>query len=199
MAHNNLGVCLTNQRRSAHAIAAYRKAVIIEGPAPANVSIDPYQQFMSQYHCPQVPMYSAASKTMYTTLLGGISLYYLFPPTQELKRDNGLPFIDEVTTLTTTSAGKSSECISKQRLPALLGAGAVFFAAPGTPLFGNGVIKLDSIAKRTLVGYMYGGIRSSSPHSTHGDPTYGSSLAIPIYVTPTASTCTLAVAPAEER
>lgn len=178
-------------------INAYRKPVYITGPAAANVRIDSYEQFMSQYNCATVPLYSAASKTMYTTFLGGISLYYLFPPTQELKRDGGLPFIDEITTLTVKPDGTSSECIAAQTLPALLGAGATFFPAPGVKRFENGVIQLDAITGRTLVGYLYGGIRSSSAQTTHGEPTSASSLAIPIYVTPKVSNCTIAAEPVE--
>lgn len=178
-------------------ISAFRKPVYISGPAASQVRIDSYQQFMSQYNCATVPMYSSASKTMYTTFLGGISLYYLFPPTKEVKRDGGIPFIDEVTTLTVTPDGKSSECIAAQTLPALLGAGAVFFAAPAAPRFSNGVLQLDAIESRTLVGWMYGGIRSSSPQTGQGEPTYSSSAAIPIYVTPKASTCTIAAEPVD--
>lgn len=179
-------------------INAFRKPVTISGPAASNIRIDSYQQFLSQYNCALVPMWSAASKTMYTTFLGGISLYYLFPPTGELKRDGGLPFIDEVTTLTTTQDGKSSECVSRQSLPALLGAGAVFFAAPNVARFDNGVIKLDSIQQRTLIGWMYGGIRSTAPQTSDGAPTYASAAAIPIYVSPKPSTCTLAQDPVED-
>ena len=178
-------------------INAYRKPVYITGPSAADVRIDSYQQFMSQYHCATVPMFSAASKTMFTTQLGGISLYYRFPPTQELKRDGGLPFIDEITTMTVTPDGKSSECIATQTLPGYLGAGAVFFPSPTVARYENNVLKMDAITSRTLVGYMYGGILSTGPHSTHGDPTYASSMAIPIYITPKASTCTIAAEPVE--
>jgi hypothetical protein len=178
-------------------INAYRKPVYITGPTAADVRIDSYQQFMSQYHCATVPMFSAASKTMYTTQLGGISLYYRFPPTQELKRDGGLPFIDEITTMTVTPDGSSSECIATQTLPGYLGAGAVFFPSPAVARYDNNVLKMDAITSRTLIGYMYGGILSSGPHSTHGDPTYASSMAIPIYITPKASTCTIAAEPVE--
>lgn len=178
-------------------INAYRKPVYITGPMAADVRIDSYQQFMSQYNCATVPMYSAASKTMYTTQLGGISLYYVFWPTQELKRDGGLPFIDEITTMTVTPDGKSSECVASQTLPGYLGAGAVFFPSPGVPRYDNSVLKMDAISSRTLIGYMYGGIHASGPHSTHGEPTYASSMAIPIYITPKASACTIAAEPVE--
>lgn len=178
-------------------INAFRKPVYITGPNAADVRIDGYEQFMSQYNCAVVPMYSAAAKTMHTTFLGGISLYYRFPPTGELKRDGGLPFIDEITTLTVTPDGKSSECVAEPTLPALLGAGAAFFAAPGVSRYPNGVIKLDDIKERTLVGHMYGGIVSSAAQTTHGQPTYASSAAIPIYITPKPAKCTIAQDPVE--
>lgn len=178
-------------------ITAYRKPVYIAGPAASDVRIDAYQQFMSQYNCAIVPMYSAAGKTMYTTFLGGISLYYFFPPSGELKRDGGIPFIDEVTTLSVAPDGTSRECVHRRTLPGYLGAGAYFFAAPGVARFENGVLQLDAIRKRTLIGWMYGGIRSSSPQTTQGEPTSASATAIPIYLSPLPSKCTIAAEPVE--
>jgi hypothetical protein len=63
--------------------------------------------------------------------------------------------------------------------------------------FENGVLQLDAIRKRTLVGWMYGGIRSSGPQTTQGEPTSASATAIPIYVSPVRSDCTIAADPVE--
>lgn len=169
-------------------INAYRKPVYVNGNGQPTV--DGYQQFMSQYNAAVVPLYSAASKTMHTTFFGGISLYYLFAQTEELKRDDGLPFIRNVTTLTRT-AGVTSECISADDLPGLYGAGAQFLPVPGVAMTGNGVLQLDSIKERTLVGYIYGGIYAKQPQTQgRGDLyTSASSTAFPVYVTPKPSTC----------
>ncbi|HEX6160233.1 MAG TPA: hypothetical protein VF111_08720, partial [Thermoanaerobaculia bacterium] len=169
-------------------INAYRAPIYID--ANGGVTIDSYQQFMSQYNCAVVPLYSEATKTMHTTFFGGISLYYLFPATQELKRDDGLPFIRNITTLS-RSGGKSSECIASEDLPGLYGSGAQFLPAPGIATTSNGVLRLDTIKERTLVGHIYGGIHSTQAQ-TYGRPdlvTSASNTAFPVYVSPKASPC----------
>lgn len=174
-------------------IDAYRRPIYIQGSSAVS---DTYEQFMSQYNCALLPMYSAKAKSMYTTFFGGISLYYVFPQTGELKKDTGLPFIRNITTLTRNSTGVSSECIAMKDLPALLGAEADFFVTPKTAMFAPGVVALDKLTQKTLVGYLYGGIVSSRPHSGTGDAaaqvTDASALTIPVYVENTPSKCVVA-------
>jgi hypothetical protein len=173
-------------------INAFRRPVAIQGTAATS---DPYEQFMSQYNCALVPMYSPRARSMYTTFFGGISLYYMFPQTRELKRDNGLPFIRNITTLARNASG-SSECISTSELPGYMGAGATFFAAPKTVMFAPGIVNLDRIRGRTLIGWIYGGIVSSKPHTGADDAaaqiTDASAMTIPVYVENKAANCTLA-------
>ncbi|HEY0143992.1 MAG TPA: hypothetical protein VGF48_24105 [Thermoanaerobaculia bacterium] len=170
-------------------INAFRKPIYVQGDGSA-YSVDEYQQFMSQYNCAVVPLYSEATKTMHTTFFGGISLYYLFAQTQELKRDDGLPFIRNITTLS-RSGGKSSECIASEDLPGLYGSGAQFLPAGNIATTSNGVLRLDTIKERTLIGYIYGGIYSTQAQS-NGRPdlvTSASNTAFPVYVSPKASPC----------
>src|SRR5262249_22849821 len=47
------------------------------------------------------------------------------------------------------------------------GAGAEFCLAPGVPTYDNGVIELDEPSGPTVLGDIYGGVFSHSPH-THG-------------------------------
>lgn len=169
-------------------INAYRKPVYIR--SDGTFTIDSYEQFFSQYNCAVVPLYSESTQTMHTTFFGGISLYYMFAPTGEVKRDDGLPFIRNITTLSRKS-GVSTECVSGEDLPGLYGAGAQFLPAPGVATTANGVLRLDTITRRTLVGYIYGGIHSTQPQ-TNGRPdvvTSASSTAFPVYVTPRPSRC----------
>ena len=44
----------------------------------------------------------------------------------------------------------------------LFGAEAKFFAAPGLPVYENGVIDLDALEDNTLLGYIYGGIAADA-------------------------------------
>jgi hypothetical protein len=49
------------------------------------------------------------------------------------------------------------------------GANAEFFPAEGIPTYENGVISMDAITQPTLLGYIFGGLQSNSPH-TRGVP-----------------------------
>lgn len=164
-------------------ISAFRRPIYISGSQAVN---DTYEQFMSQYNCAYLPMYSPSAKTMHTTFFGGISLFYLFPQTSELKRDAGLPFIRNITTLTRNALGASSECIAPTDLPAFLGSGAAFFISPKAVLFAPGIVNLDRITTKTLAGWMYGGIISARQHTGTGDSaaqiTDASASAIPVFV-----------------
>lgn len=174
-------------------INAFRRPIYITGTQPVS---DVYEQFMSQYNCAYLPMYSPATKTMHTTFFGGISLYYLFPQTSELKKDAGLPFIRNITTLTRNAAGKSSECVNPADLPGLLGAGAMFFVASKIAMFAPGIVNLDRINAKTLVGWMYGGIVSARPHTGTGDVAAqvsdASAAAIPVFIERKVGPCVLA-------
>jgi len=174
-------------------IGAYRNPVYITPsaalpPAPqANVAVDSYQQFMSLYTCPLIPAWSASSRTMYSTFFGGISAYYI-DRTGRLEHDTGLPFIDSITTLVRDGSGASSECVHARKMPALLGANMAYLPAR------DALVQLDAIKSRTLVGYLYGGIRAQAPNKGASD---ASSNVYAVYLEPKPATCAVALPHAE--
>ena len=105
-----------------------------------------------------------------------------------------MPFIDDITTLTLAAQGRSEETIHATRLPALLGANAVFVLAEHVPAYENEVIKLDEIASRTLIGYIWGGIKAAIPNFT---PSSASDIVLKVYLTPNA-TQTVSTPPREK-
>ncbi|WP_457651263.1 hypothetical protein [Rhodocaloribacter sp.] len=124
-----------------------------------------FDQMMSQYTCPTLPVFDPATGDMYTTFFGGIGQYFL-DDTGTLVEDPAVPFIDEVTTLTRAADGTSSEAIWPFRMPqpfgsglrTFLGANMAFLPNESLTYYDNGVLKLDAITGRTLVGHLYGGI-----------------------------------------
>jgi hypothetical protein len=134
-------------------------------PADAYTVDTAFDQMMSQYTCPTLPIFDPATGDMYTTFFGGIGQYFL-DDTGTLVEDTNVPFIDEVTTLTRAADGTSSEAIWPFRMPApfgsalttFLGANMVFLPNETLTYYDNGVLKLDAITGRTLVGHLYGGI-----------------------------------------
>lgn len=153
--------------------AAYRQPIFLTstGPSSLTVALKGYQQYMSQYECPVVPLFTRASGggTLTNVLIGGISLYYVDEKTGKLKVDSGLPFISAVSALSLSPTGTWSEFyrvapITIGGKPARVGADAKFLRNPAAPAAANGVIYLDALKQRTLVGWAYGGMLADAPN-----------------------------------
>ena len=144
---------------------ASRNPIAIGAGGKARVD-SAYQQFFSQYNAPTIPLFDARTRAMSTVFFGGISLYDYSFATGTLSSDSELPFVDDVTSLVRRADGSDREYIMPGQLPGLLGADAAYFAAPGLPSYANGVVKLDRLRVPTTLGYIYGGIVSTSPNTT---------------------------------
>jgi hypothetical protein len=175
--------------------SAYRQPIFIDQVGNTNkvkVTVEPkYQQFMSQYDCATLRMFDRTKSNMITVFFGGISLYYLDQKLNQIKQDEGLPFIDDVTAMTLSSNGTWSEFVRAAPLDGYLGTDAKFIPDPSlisasNAAAGNGVIYLDALKGRTLVGYFYGGImaeRSEAGDST-GKFSHATNALYQVYVTP---------------
>ena len=73
-------------------------------------------------------------------------------------------------------------------MPGLLGTNAVLIPAPGVPRSDHGVVQLGDLTARTLVGWIVGGIESSSANpgwmSMVATETHASSRLFEVWVTP---------------
>lgn len=136
--------------------SVYRQPITIM--KSGRIYISPYQQYFSQYHSPQIPLYDARTGAMDTVFLGGISLYNYDPSTRTISEDPNIPFIDTITDLVQGANGTDQEYVLPVQLPGLLGAEAQYMPSSSAPQYSNGVIKLRAIRRPTTVGYMYGGI-----------------------------------------
>jgi hypothetical protein len=150
-----------------------------------------FEQKMNAYACAKLLIYDQANQTMYTSFLGGVSRFW-WDPEGETYRENtrvgdksskpyldGMQWSDQISTLRKVMAkGKeeTTETVQSHSLPGFLGTAAVFIpgdevsrASPGTAL-----LDLDALrGKRTLVGYIYGGIQAfpyAFPYSKSGTP-----------------------------
>jgi hypothetical protein len=172
---------------------AYRQPIIInaQNPNRIGITLDPFQQSLSQYNCAVVPLFDRTSSTMTHVFLGGISLYYVDAKSGKLKADSGLPFISAVSALSRSSQGTFYEHyrvapITIGKDAALVGADARFVLDPSVSTAPNGVIYLDAIKQRTRVGWMYGGIQASSPQPGYSNTgTTASQQLFEIWINPT--------------
>ena len=175
---------------------AWTVPVTISQDGNSNMSLDPnaFQQAMNQYICPNFGLYSVKSNEMYTVLPGGIS--YGFFENGVFETDSELPFINQVTTIKIDSKGQFSQYIMENQYPLILstfsnpgnpllfGAGAQFFASGNLPAFDNGVLQLDKLNGRILVGYIVGGIQSTLPNTNTSSDSAASPYIFSVYLQP---------------
>jgi len=168
---------------------------------------DAFEQKMSAYACAMIQMFDPDSKTMYSTFFGGISRWtwedrkheFIQAPLIGDKANpvyfDGLPWIDQISTLVRRGQ-ESAEFVQESKLGGYVGANAAFMPAPGLKRIREdaGVYDLAPLrGKRTLIGYIYGGIRAfpkefpylaSSPSYRSGNvPSKANDLILAVYIT----------------
>jgi hypothetical protein len=113
--------------------------------------------------------------------------------------DPNIPFIDQTTAITLRADGTSQQCVLARRhqlkltpqqlLPERLGTNARILPAPDVPAFDNGVIKLRSLQGPTLVGYMYGGMRTTDANPTGTGQSFASNRVFKVLIKPIPVAC----------
>ncbi|MES2649096.1 MAG: hypothetical protein V4717_19620 [Bacteroidota bacterium] len=161
-------------------IGAYTTPVYITGPGMSVVDSSVEQKF-SQYECPVIPVYdSTNTPTMYHSFFGGIGHYYYNQtPSQKAAydtvsaegRNDGFPFVEDITTFLQTADGNYKEYIHTNQTPGnrLVGSSVRFIINRGlynnNLAYPNGVIQLANFSNNSkqLVGYIYGGVEAQNP------------------------------------
>jgi hypothetical protein len=125
--------------------------------------VNGFAQYYNHYHCANLPLYSASTREMHTVFFGGIAQY--FEQDGILTEDSDVPFVSTIARVTRDQHGRMAEYKLPVEMPELLGTSAAFILTPGIPVYANGVIKLDELTSDSvMVGYIYGGIKSSTDH-----------------------------------
>lgn len=165
------------------AIASYTYPVYITSPATPALNRNLEQKF-SQYNCPVISVYDSSSnestRSMYHTFFGGIGHYYYFQtPSQKAAydtvsnegRNDGFPFVEDISTLKLSGDGSWKEFIDSTPIPGnrLLGTSCSFILNPKLITQGiaydNGIINLAALSpnQKIPIGYIYGGIEAQNP------------------------------------
>lgn len=140
-----------------------------------------YEQKMSHYTCPLLPVFDENTGNMFTTFFGGLSFHYFDRGTERMVVDSLVPFIDDITTLIRLADGSSKEVVLPIEFDDLLGTNAKFILDKAAPHYDNKVIRLDRIEERTRVGYIFGGIKALFANIT---PSSASNRLFEVYLTP---------------
>lgn len=120
-----------------------------------------FNQYLSNYHCATVSLYDSSSNTMHSLFFGGMSQYYY--QNDSLIQDNQVPFVKTISRLTRAADGSLQEFQLPVEMPGLNGSSAEFIPNADLPHYESEIIKLSDINQDTFtIGYIYGGIYSSS-------------------------------------
>ena len=170
---------------------AYRNPILIQNGSDlsqVSATVQNFEQMMSQYECAQLWMVDQAGGNMIQVFFGGISLYYLDRKTGKFRMDEGLPFINDVSTVihSLNSPISWSEFARSEPLPGLMGTDAMFIPNPQVQAAANGVIYLNQLQGKTLVGWVFGGIVAELPEAggRSTPATHASNALYGIWVTP---------------
>ena len=137
-----------------------------------------FNQYLSNYHSGKACLYDAVNNNMHNLFFGGMSQYYYNGST--LVQDDTVPFVKTISRTKRAVDGTLTEYKLPVEMPNLKGSGAEFIPNENLPHYSNEVIKLSDItANEFVIGYIYGGIQSSSPSAftdnqtnlTSADPT----------------------------
>lgn len=154
--------------------------IIFDGQGSATVRLDFEQQF-NQYTTAIVPIYDSVAQKMHTVFLGGTSVNYFNDTTQQVRYDSLVPFINDITIVSLWPDNSIHEHLMPVELPSLIGTNAKFIFNKNVPHYSNEVIKIRELTGRTMVGYMYGGIRAEE---ANGGNSYAHDTIYRIYITP---------------
>jgi hypothetical protein len=170
---------------------------------------DSFQQKMSAYSCATMRLYDPGSFGMYTTFFGGISRWrwndasrqFVQAPvsgdkTRQAGYLDGMPWINEITTLV-RDRGTLFEFVQQDnRLPGYVGTNAAFLPAEGLKKVREDADIFDLRqfrGKRVLAGYLFGGIRAFPKEFPYTDdardytsgtvPARANDMILKIYVT----------------
>lgn len=146
-----------------------------------------FNQLLSQYHSAKVPIYNSETKEMNTVFFGCLSQYH-YDENGKLVKDDDVPFVKTISMVVRNPDGLMIEKDLEIKMPAFLGSGAEFIPASNETIYlENEIVDLNAFTKgKTLIGYIYGGIESSSENiffRNNGTQSIASNQIFKVYLT----------------
>ncbi len=124
--------------------------------------IPDFEQRLNQYHGAKTALFDSKNNVSYNIFYGGISRFY-FDSNGILIDDLDVPFVKTISMVTRDQTGTLEEK-AIGTMPAFLGASAEFIPANNTNFVsGTDILNFDPEFKDSLlIGYIFGGIKSSA-------------------------------------
>jgi hypothetical protein len=117
-----------------------------------------FEHKFASYSCARVGLYDAAENEMYEVFFGGMAEYYL-DSTNNIGKDEYVPFVKSVSCVTRKSDGSFVENLHTEQLPGFFGTNSELFINPELKLVYQDIVDLNSFQNdTTFIGTMFGGI-----------------------------------------
>jgi len=148
-----------------------------------------FSQLLSQYHSAHLPVFDSSENEMSTVFFGGIAQYYI-DANGETKEDQDVPFVKTISRVVRTSDDNLIELAYPFLMPDYLGSGAEFIPSNEEYFDDMGILHLSRLpGDKTLVGYIYGGIKSDVPNGFFSNSTLSkaSSKVFEVYIDKTST------------
>ncbi|ARV07257.1 hypothetical protein BTO04_11410 [Polaribacter sp. SA4-10] len=148
-----------------------------------------FNQYLSQYHSANIPIYDTNSNIMHTLFFGGMSQYKL-DENENLIQDDNIPFVKTISKVSRFSDGSMMESSLEIEMPAFLGSGAEFIPLYTTSNYlTEEILDLNNLQQgKVLVGYIFGGIESTQENIffiNDGTQSSASNLAFKVFINKT--------------
>lgn len=142
--------------------------------------ITSFNQYLSNYHTAHVGLFDSSANTMHTIFFGGMSRYYY--EDDVLMQDDRVPFVKTISLLSRYADGSLQEYQLETEMPAYTGSGAEFIPNYAIPYYETEIVKLNQLeTDTTVIGYIFGGIKSSRLNPFTDNQTFYTSADPTIY------------------
>jgi hypothetical protein len=158
----------------------FRNPIYLTGGTTPNYQIDySYTQTSNIYSTANTTMYDAQNDVMLTTAFGGIGT-------------NTTTDTDGFTTSIMTISKNNKTNVTKEinnptGMPTYMGSESIFITAPNVPKYNAqyDIINYNAlpVGKKTLIGYIYGGIVANGPTWGASNPTFPTKMVYEVYFT----------------
>jgi hypothetical protein len=143
-----------------------------------------FAQYFNHYHCASVVLYDKSAHLHHNLFFGGIAQYY--DSSGFMVQDNDIPFVRTISRVTRSANNWMQEFLLPIEMPTLLGTASEFIVNEEIIEKHNKVIYLNDLKDdTTLLGYIYGGIQSTSPNifwTNEGTQSISSPTIFPVYL-----------------
>jgi len=120
-----------------------------------------FNQYLSNYHSASATLYDTVNHANHSLFFGGMSQYHY--DNEVLIQDDQVPFVKTISRVSRNSSNQLTEYNLPIEMPNLQGAGSEFIPVESLLMSDHEVIAIgETIDDSLMIGYIYGGIKSSS-------------------------------------